>query len=228
MAGPASTFDFDAVAERYDRWYDSPRGAMYDRLEKRAAATLLPSIGRDKELLDVGCGTGHWARFFSERGFAVAGIDVSPAMIRVARAKGVPGASFTIADAHELPFDYGRFDVAVAITTLEFVKDPQVVLREMIRCTRRPGGLVLVAVLNARARINRRRKAAGKPPYKEARFFSPRELRAALAPFGQTRVTAAALVPQARWLLPLAPLTDALGRWLRLPYGALLAARVEL
>jgi len=224
----ASTHDFGTMAERYDRWYATAEGAMYDRLERRTVARLLPSDGRGKEVLDVGCGTGHWARFFSERGFTVTGVDISPRMIRVAREKEIPRASFAIADAHELPFDSGRFNVAVAITTLEFVRDPQVVLREMIRCTRRPGGLVLVGVLNARARLNRRRKAAGKPPYKEARFFSPRELKAALAPLGETRVSAVALVPQARWLLPLAPLTEALGRWLHLPYGALLIARVRL
>ena len=228
MGKPGSTFDFDAAAERYDRWYDGPQGATYDRLEKHAVARLLPSDGRGKDLLDVGCGTGHWARFFSEHGFTVTGIDISPSMIRVARGKGVPGAFFAVADAHELPFGSGRFDVTVAITTLEFATEREVVLREMIRCTRRPGGLVLVGVLNALAPINRRRKAAGKPTYKEARCLSPRELKVALAPFGETRVTSAALVPQARWLLPLAPLTDGVGRWLHLPYGALLVARVEL
>ncbi len=227
-AGHASKLDFDSLAGRYDRWYDAPEGALYDRLEKRAVARLLPRNGWGKELLDVGCGTGHWASFFSEHGFTIAGVDISPSMIRVARGKGIPRASFAIADAHELPFDSGRFDVAVAITTLEFVRDPEAVLWEMVRCTRRPGGLVLVGALNALAPINRRRKAAGKATYQEARFFSPRELKALLAPFGEARVTSAALVPQARWLLPLAPLTDALGRWLHLPYGALLVARVKL
>jgi len=223
-----SVFDFGTVAERYDRWYESAAGAMYDRLEKRAVRRLLPRNGGGKELLDVGCGTGHWARFFSGLGFTVTGIDLSPSMIRVAREKGISGASFAVADARRLPFDSRRFDVAVAITTLEFTRDPDIVLREMVRCTRQPGGLVLVGALNALARINRRRKHSGKPAYSEARFFSPRELRAMLACFGPTRVTPAALVPQARWLLPLAPLADALGRWLHLPHGALLVARVKL
>jgi len=170
----ASSFDFGTIAERYDRWYETDEGALYDRLEKRAVARLLPHNGRGKELLDVGCGTGHWARFFSEHGFTIAGVDISPSMIRVARGKGIPRASFTTADAHELPFDSGRFDVAVAITALEFVRDQETVLREMVRCTRRPGGVVVVGVLNALARINRRRKAAGEPTYKEATFFSAR------------------------------------------------------
>lgn len=226
--GHPATFDFDALARRYDQWYDDPRGAAYDRLEKEALARLMPSDGRGTELLDVGCGTGHWTRFFSERGFQVTGIDISPAMVRVAREKGIPGASFAVADAHGLPFDDGRFAVSAVVTTLEFVSRPDVVLGEMVRCTRQPGGLLLVGTLNARARINRRRKAAGKPTYREARLFSPRELEALLAPLGRAQVGAAAWVPQPRWLLPLAPLADALGRWLHLPYGALLVGKVEL
>jgi len=33
-AGHASKLDFDSLAGRYDRWYDAPEGALYDRLEK--------------------------------------------------------------------------------------------------------------------------------------------------------------------------------------------------
>jgi ubiquinone/menaquinone biosynthesis C-methylase UbiE len=223
----ASTFDFETLADRYDQWYQTPEGAMYDRLERRAIARRLQRNGHGEGLLDVGCGTGHWARVFARGGFQVTGVDLSPRMIRTARQKGISGASFLVADAHQLPFETARFAVTVAITTLEFVRDQGAVLRDMIRCTRRPGGLLLVGVLNARAPINRRRKAEGQPTYKEARFFSLGELEALLAPFGQPRVTSVAWVPQTRVLLPAAPLTDAVGRWLHLPCGALLVGSVE-
>jgi len=176
----------------------------------------------------VGCGTGHWASFFSEHGFTVTGVDISPSMIRVAREKEIPRAAFAIADAHELPLDSCRFNVTVAITTLEFARHPELVLREMVRCTRRPGGIVLIGALNAASRLNRSRKASGKPTYKEARFFSPRELQTLLAPYGQTRVVSAARVPSVRWLLPLAPLADAIGRLLHLLHGAFIVGRAEL
>ena len=35
-----STFDFDSLAETYDRWYDTAEVAMYDLLEKQAIANL--------------------------------------------------------------------------------------------------------------------------------------------------------------------------------------------
>lgn len=228
MAERPSTFDFDAKAECYDRWYATPHGAMYDRLEKRAVAGLLPTDGPTGALLEVGCGTGHWSRFFSRQGFDVTGVDVSPATIRIAREKAIPRALFAIADAHRLPFDSQRFDVAAAITTLEFVRDAEAVVREMVRCTKRPGGLVLVGVLNALARVNRRRKATGKPTYAHARFFSPREVASLLAHYGRPRVTSTGFVPRARRLLGLAPLTNAIGRVFHLPYGVFVAGRVEL
>ncbi len=228
MPPPASTFDFDPIAERYDRWYDEPQGAIYDRLEKRAVARLLPDRGRGGELLDVGCGTGHWARFFAKRGFRVTGIDISPSMVRLARAKAISCTSFIVADAHRLPFPDRRFDVVVAITTLEFVRDAEVVVREMARCVRRPGGILLVGALNERAAINRQRKTAGKPTYRQARFFTPRGLRALLSPWGRADLACVGFVPRRAVLVPLAPVAEALGRALRLPWGAFIVGRVVL
>jgi len=228
MRQRSDRFDFGSIADSYDSWYNTPRGAMYDRLEKRAVARYLPDPAVGKRLLDVGCGTGHWSRFFSDRGFEVVGIDISPMMVSVAHSKQIDGASFEVADAHAPPFQDGQFDVVVAITTLEFVRDPALVIREMVRCTRRPGGVLMVGVLNSLAGINRRRKNAGQEPYAAARLFTPRELRALLDSYGRTRVESAAFVPRQRCLLWLAPLWDAPARVLRRPTGAFIVGGVEL
>ena len=216
------------MAHSYDEWYTTRLGLTYDALEKRAVARMLPDLIGGDRLLDVGCGTGHWSAFFSEHGFVVTGVDISPEMIGVARGKRVANASFAVADAHALPFEDGQFDVAAAMTTLEFVRDAEEVVGEMGRCTRRPGGVILVGALNALAGINIRRKAAGKPPYGNARLFSPRQVEAILSPYGKTLVKATTFVPQAGWALPLAPLADLLGRLLRLPRGAFVTGKVGL
>ncbi len=223
-----ATFDFDSLAEHYDRWYETPEGMMYDRLEKRAVMRSLPRPSDGKRLLEVGCGTGHWTRFFSDKGFNTTAVDISPAMLSVARKKSIHGASFGVADAHSLPFEDGQFDVAAAIATLEFVQNPEAVVDEMVRCVRKPRGVLLVGVLNAWARRNRRKKASGRPPYSAARLFSPRDVKAMLPSYGRAKVAAAAFVPTAPWLLPIAPLADVLLRTLRLPYGAFIVGRVEL
>ena len=223
-----TTFDFEPLAADYDQWYQTAEGTMYDRLEKRAVTRLLPRSGYGRRLLEVGCGTGHWTRLFSDRGFEVTGVDISASMLGVSRKKEIGRASFGVADAHSLPFADGQFEVSVAITTLEFVRDPGVVVGEMARCARKPGGIVLVGVLNAWGRRNRRMKAAGEPPYGAARLVSPREMKAMLTPYGGTKVAVAAFVPNAAWLLPLAPIVDLVGRLLRLPWGDFVIGRVVL
>lgn len=42
-------------------------------------------------VVDVGCGSGIWARRLCDEGYDVWGIDISPAMIRLARRKAPPG-----------------------------------------------------------------------------------------------------------------------------------------
>jgi len=222
------TFSFGEMADSYDAWYKTRLGFTYDALEKEAVARMLPDpIGGDR-LLDIGCGTGHWSAFFSERGFVVTGVDISPEMIEVARGKRVANASFAVADAHALPFEDGRFDVTAAMTTLEFVRDAEEVVGEMGRCTRRPGGVLVIGVLNAAASINRRRKRAGKEPYASARLSTPSELKSLLAQYGKACVKSVAFVPRWSSLVWLSPLLDTLGRRLRPGHGAFIAGRVRL
>lgn len=125
----ASRFDFDLIADSCDSWYAGRRGVMYDRLEKKAIIRFLTPHVRGEKLLEVGCGTGHWSRFFSEYGFEVTGVDVSQRMIDVAKSKNISDASFQVADGHSLPFTNETFDITTAITTLEFVRDAKAVVR---------------------------------------------------------------------------------------------------
>jgi len=223
-----SRFDFDFLANKYDSWYDSAKGRMYDRLEKKAISRYLPPNAKGKTLLEVGCGTGHWSRFFSEYGFEVTGVDVSERTINIAKSKNISNASFQLADGHSLPFEDSSFDVTAAITTLEFVSDAEAVVQEMIRCTRQSGGQLLVGVLNAMARLNRNRKQRPESPYAKARLFSPSQLKQLLEPFGQLSMVTSGFVPKQTILLPLAALFDAIGRFLHIPYGAFIAAEVRL
>jgi len=223
-----SRFDFDLLADKYDSWYESTRGRMYDRLQKKAISRYLQLRARGKKLLDVGCGTGHWSRFFSEYGFEVTGVDISERMINMATGKNISNASFQVADGHSLPFANETFDVTAAITTLEFVRDAEGVLREMVRCTRKPGGRLLIGVLNELARLNRNRKQRPESPYAKARLFSPSQLKQLLEPFGRLVMVNAAFVPDRRLFLPLAPLFDGISRFLHIPYGTFIAAEVRL
>ena len=223
-----SRYDFSALAEGYDSWYSSREGALYDRFEKTAVLKYLPAQQNNKTLLDVGCGTGHWSVFFSECGFTVTGLDVSQRMIDIARSKSNQGISYIVADAHRIPFSDGAFDVTAAITTLEFTRNPAGVIREMVRCTRQPGGRVLIGVLNCCAWINQKRRNKGKPPYADAWLLSPHQLRNMLEPYGKPETTTTAFVLKFNWLYSLAPLYNSVGIFLHLPTGVLVIGKVQL
>jgi len=221
---PAATFDFGPMAEQYDAWYETPQGRMYDRLEQEAVCRLLPEQSADRmRLLDVGCGTGHWSRLFVSLGYEVTGVDCSYEMIRVARAKGLPDARFEVANASDLPFEDDLFDVAVAVTSLEFCARSERMLHEMVRCVR-PGGSIIVAGLNGQAPINRSRQE--KPPYSHARWLSPEKLHCLLSPFGRPEIIAAAFVPRHPLLLWLAPVWERIAHGLHLTHGSLVVGKV--
>ena len=223
-----SRYDFSALAEEYDFWYLSRKGVLYDRFEKTAVLKYLHAQSKNKTLLDVGCGTGHWSEFFSECGFTVTGVDVSQRMVGVARSKSNCDITYFVADAHRLPFPDGTFDVTAAITTLEFTRNPAGVIREMVRCTRKPGGRILIGVLNCCAGINRRRRNKGIQPYVDAWLLSPHQLRNMLEPYGKPEITTAGFVPKFTWLHLFASLYNSVGRFFHLPTGALVLGKVQL
>jgi len=186
---PHSLFDFGPMARQYERWYDTPTGRAHDRVQKADVLGLLRPAQRGDRLLDVGCGTGHWSRFFASLGYAVVGVDISREMIGVARGRPAPGCVFEPADACALPYEEGSFDVVAALAVAAFVSDLPGMLKEMFRCAR-PDGSVLIGALNRLAPINRRRLAEGEQPYASGRLLAAGELRELLQPFGPVRMVA--------------------------------------
>ena len=115
------------------------------RMLRREAASMvdLPPGGR---LLDVATGTGQQAFAFAEKAREVVGIDLSEAMLRVARRKNrFPNVSFQQADAAELPFEKDSFDASCVSFALHEMPSSvrERVVREMARVTK-PGGSITV------------------------------------------------------------------------------------
>jgi len=220
-----SLYDFDPLAGRYDRWYETPAGRAHDAAQKALVRKLLPPAGPEERLLEVGCGTGHWSRFFSGLGYAVVAVDVSERMIETARAAAPAGCAFQVADACDLPFGADVFDVVAAMATLEFVSDAPAAVAEMFRVLR-PGGRAVVGTLNRLAPLNRHRVAAGEQPYASARMFSLWELRELLAGFGEVRARATAEAAEGRARRLWKAVTGRTGAR-RQPPGAFLVAEVR-
>jgi len=104
-------------------------------------------LGRDTVVLDVGCGVGATACYLAKtHGCQVVGVDANEAMIARAHERaqdeGVTDrVEFRVADACDLPFEDGQFDVVLVESVLTFVADKQQAIRECARVTR-PGGYV--------------------------------------------------------------------------------------
>jgi SAM-dependent methyltransferase len=90
-----------------------------------AAVLEATAVGPGTTLLDLGCGTGTFARAATGRGARVTGIDLDPAAVARAAAE-VPEGVFVVGDAHEPP--PGPFDVVAAVQLLTHVADPVRVL----------------------------------------------------------------------------------------------------
>lgn len=129
------------VATRYDyrrqaETYDLTRAASPSVLEPVAAA-LGPPAG---PLLDVGGGTGNYARALASRGWAPVVVDHSSEMLRRAAAKALPVA---VGDASRLPLPDRSVGSVTMISMLHHVPDASTALADACRVVR-PGGAVAV------------------------------------------------------------------------------------
>jgi SAM-dependent methyltransferase len=167
FANPFANLD---TASRYEGWYETT-GSRADHLEKALLKQLLARFPQASSLLEVGCGTGHFTRWFEGAGLQTAGLDRSLPML--AEAIRLDGSPCVHGDALALPFFNDAFDLVALITTLEFVGDPVQALREALRVSRQ--GLLL-GVLNRQSLLGWQLKKKGGPIWDAARFFAPAEL----------------------------------------------------
>jgi ubiquinone/menaquinone biosynthesis C-methylase UbiE len=107
------------------------------------------------ELLEVGSGRGGGASFVARylRPRRVVGIDVSPEVVALCRARHVvPGLSFEVGDAEHLHFADGSFDAVLNIESSHCYGNRDAFLAEVWRVLR-PGGYFLYADFRARMEL---------------------------------------------------------------------------
>jgi SAM-dependent methyltransferase len=90
--------------------YESDLAYIHDKgygdFANRSAPGLLKLLRQsgitEGRIVDLGCGSGIWARHLTDAGHRVLGVDLSPAMIEIARAR-VPEGEFQIASFLQFP-----------------------------------------------------------------------------------------------------------------------------
>ncbi len=175
---------FDSWPEQYNRWFETPIGALVKEYEQNLILELLQPR-TDELILDAGCGTGVFTRSVFAQGAQVVGLDISAPMLKYARRiLATDGFKPVIANMLALPFRDARFDKTLSVTALEFIEDAGVAMRELFRVTR-PKGYVIVATLNSLSPWAKRRGADARKNehsvFKHTVFRSPNQLRALVA-----------------------------------------------
>jgi demethylmenaquinone methyltransferase/2-methoxy-6-polyprenyl-1,4-benzoquinol methylase len=127
----------------------APLGPSYDRTgailslgqDPRWRRYLVSRIPAGGHVLDVATGTGLVAERLLAAGHRVTGLDQSPEMLAIARARFDGDIELVEASAESLPFPDASFDHLTVTYLLRYVDDPGSVLHELARVVR-PGGTV--------------------------------------------------------------------------------------
>ena len=154
------------------------------------------------------------------------GVDISQSMILQARTKCADRTSLVLANAASLPFDNASFKIVTAMATLEFISNAESAIKEMIRCIK-PDGRVIIGTLNKLAPINRDRIVKNKEPYASAHMFSPDELRNLIASFGAVRIRVSVNEAKPKQVQPLREIWDKFALPWKQPAGAFIVAEVR-
>ena len=151
-----SAEDWESEAENWIAWAREPGHDAYWSYRDQFFDEIVPNAGR--ATLEIGCGEGRVARDLAARGHKVTGIDGAPTLLRAAQ-EADPGGAYLLAEAAELPFESGSFDLVVAFNSLMDFEDMPGAVSEAARVLA-PGGRLCVSVTH---------------PFKDAGWFESRE-----------------------------------------------------
>lgn len=105
----------------------------------------------DGQVIDIGCGPGHWTDFLQRHGVKVQGIDLVPEFIDSARSR-FPGVAYRVGSLHELGVPSGSLHGVLAWYSLIHVDpdDLPAMLDEIARALI-PGGRLLLGFFDGPA-----------------------------------------------------------------------------
>lgn len=134
-----------AEVERYERRMSEFRDLAAEDASLLAALALAPG----SHVLEIGTGTGHFARAAAKAGHRVTALDVSPAMLQYAeaqaRAQGLADMRFSHAGFLTLDEPAARFDAVVSVAALHHLPDLwKAVALQNVRRVLKPDGLFLL------------------------------------------------------------------------------------
>jgi SAM-dependent methyltransferase len=145
---------WNACGEAFDR-FTSAEDSYSDNIERPAVEQLIGDLS-GASVLELGCGSGPYSCRFAEAGAHVTALDISEAMISLAKKRAGERrveVDFQVRDIRApLPFD-ARFDLVFSATTLHYVDDLRSFMREAARVLA-AGGRLVASVLHPLSTAN--------------------------------------------------------------------------
>lgn len=126
--------------------YESGHAGIYE-ICKDDYPQMLEELQREpfEDVLDVGCGTGAVLELLNGEypNKRLVGLDLTPGMIDVARAKQLDNVRFVVGDAEALPFGSQSFDAVLCSNSFHHYPHPEKFFSEAARVLRPGGRLIL-------------------------------------------------------------------------------------
>lgn len=126
------------------RWDQLRIEAFGEAFHLEALSTLLPA---EWTVADIGAGTGYLLPVLAARFRRVIAVEPVAAMLEVARKRpalrGATNVEFRTGALDRLPIETAELDLAIGSLVLHHVPEPESALRELHRCLR-PGGRILI------------------------------------------------------------------------------------
>src|SRR3989338_4551471 len=133
----ANKYDQLAVSYHDLRTKKNPNGWFYNELLEMPATLELLGNVKGKKILDLGCGTGIYAKLLTKKGAKVKGFDISPKMIDIAK-KENPNLDLKVGSANKIPFN-DKFDIVLASLVVHYLSNWDKLLKE-VKGVLRQGG----------------------------------------------------------------------------------------
>ena len=162
-----SAAEADARTEAVRRFYERapfpgypPRDSLHAlrvRAERSAFVRLLDrAIPGDARVVEMGCGTGQMSLYLARADRLVVGADLTRASLLLgkaaARRLGVNRVLFVETDLRCSGLTPGAFDVVYCSGVVHHTPDPRASFARLVTLAR-PGGMIVVGVYNAFARV---------------------------------------------------------------------------
>lgn len=144
LAGSTNSTAIEAYYDDWAKTYDATLSDWDYQAPADAAVTLCEHMKPGDDILDVGCGTGMFAKAMSQGlKCRIDGIDISAASLEIAEKKGV----YDRLQCHNLqstplPLSDNAFDAAACVGVMTYIEDAADLLEDLCRIIR-PGGYIL-------------------------------------------------------------------------------------